>query len=83
MRLQRERDRIRIEEVEPLKEKLRQLETDQLELTNLLTGLTGPSGVTNDGVEEAPPTRDSCPSSADSQSLNRSGTVRWVGPKAE
>jgi hypothetical protein len=68
MRLQRERDRIRIEEVEPLKEKLRQLEADQLELTNLLTGLTGPSGVTKEGVEEAPPTRDSCPSSADSQS---------------
>jgi hypothetical protein len=83
MRLQRERDRIRIEEVEPLKEKLKQLEADQLELTNLLTGLTGPSGATKEGVEEAPPTRDSCPSSADSQSLNRSDTVRWVGPKAE
>jgi hypothetical protein len=66
-----------------LKEKLRQLEADQLELTNLLTGLTGPSGATKEGVEEAPPTRDSCPSSADSQSLNRSDTVRWVGPKAE
>ncbi|PMD66204.1 uncharacterized protein K444DRAFT_624710 [Hyaloscypha bicolor E] len=42
IRLQRERDRIRIEEVEPLKEKLRQLEVDQLELTNLLTVLMGP-----------------------------------------
>jgi hypothetical protein len=68
MRLQRERDRIRIEEVEPLKEKLRQLEADQLELINLLTGLTGPSGVTKEGAEEAPQTRDSCPSSAGSQS---------------
>jgi len=83
MRLQRERDRIRIEEVEPLKTRLRQLEADQLELTNLLTRLAGPSGDTQEGVEEAPPTRDSCPGSVGSQSLNRSDTVRWVGPKAE
>jgi hypothetical protein len=43
MRLQRERDRIRMEEVAPLEERLRKLEASQLELTSILAGLHSPS----------------------------------------
>jgi hypothetical protein len=43
MRLQHERDRIRMEEVAPLEERLRKLETSQLELTSILAGLQNPS----------------------------------------
>lgn len=43
MRLQHERDRIRMEEVAPLEERLRKLEANQLELTSILAGLQSPS----------------------------------------
>jgi hypothetical protein len=43
MRLQHERDRIRMEEVAPLEERLRKLEASQLELTSILAGLQSPS----------------------------------------
>ena len=43
MRLQHERDRIRMEEVAPLEERLRKLEASQLELTSILAGIQNPS----------------------------------------
>lgn len=44
MKLQRERDRVRSEEVAPLEEKLKLLEANRLKLTTQLAGLQGQGG---------------------------------------
>jgi hypothetical protein len=79
MRLQHERNRIRMEEVAPLEERLRKLEASQLELTSILAGLQSPSSGRSPQLDErASQYLDNTPLinfSNDSLNLSRTSTV--------